>query len=454
MYGWVRRRHQLGMRGRSLLEAPWAAGAVLLLCVAVAMLLANLPATAVYYRHLLETDLSLKISSPDGVIDWVFPRGMTVEKFINDGLMVIFFFSVGLEIKREIVCGQLSSFRRAILPVLAALGGMIAPAIVFLSFNAGTPTANGWGIPTATDIAFAIGILSMLGNRVPVSLKIFLTALAVADDLGAILVIALFYGGKVQITCLLVALVIMLGVYFMKQMGEKRMFFYLVPAVVVWGLFYYSGVHSAISGVAMAMLIPMTPRYSKEYFVHKMRHLKELMLAASTSGDDFPNEHHRFYMRRMRSLAADSVGMSYRLEHSLAPYVTFLIMPVFALANAGVEITSLEYLNIFHMSPDIGSVGMGVFFGLLVGKPLGIFLASWGAVKSGLAELPEGATWRMLFAVGCLGGIGFTMSLFVDALAYTEPDLIDRGKIAILMGSTAAAVLGSLLILIFSKKRK
>ena len=226
-------------------------------------------------------------------------------------------------------------------------------------------------------------------------------------------------------------------------MGEKRMFFYLVPAVVVWGLFYYSGVHSTISGVAMAMLIPMTPRYSKEYFVHKMRHLKALMLAAGTSGDDFPNENHRFYLRRMRNLAADSVGMSYRLEHALAPSVTFLVMPIFALANAGVEISSLEYLNIFHMSPDIGSVGMGVFFGLLVGKPLGIFLASWGAVKSGLAELPEGATWRMLFAVGCLGGIGFTMSLFVDALAYTEPDLIDRGKIAILMGSTAAAVAGS-----------
>ena len=320
---------------------------------------------------------------------------------------------------------------------------MLFPAIIFTAFNHGTMAANGWGIPTATDIAFAIGILSMLGDRVPVSLKIFLTALAIADDLGAILVIALFYGGQVQIGCLLAALVIMLGVYFMKEMGEKRMFFYLVPAVVVWGLFYYSGVHSTISGVAMAMLIPMTPRYSKEYFVHKMRHLKALMLAAGTSGEDFPNENHRFYLRRMRNLAADSVGMSYRLEHALAPSVTFLVMPIFALANAGVEITSLEYLNIFHMSPDIGSVGMGVFFGLLVGKPLGIFLASWGAVKSGLAELPEGATWRMLFAVGCLGGIGFTMSLFVDALAYTEPDLIDRGKIAILMGSTAAAVAGS-----------
>lgn len=452
MYRWVRKRHMIGLRGRNFLEAPWAGGVILLICVIIAMLLANLPATKAYYHDLLQTDLSLMVHSPDGLIDWLFPRGMTVEKFVNDGLMVIFFFAIGLEIKREIVCGQLSSVRKAILPVLAAAGGMLAPAIIFTAFNFGTAAANGWGIPTATDIAFAIGILSMLGNRVPVSLKIFLTALAVADDLGAILVIALFYGGKVQIGCLLIALLIMLGVYFMKQMGEKRMFFYLVPAVIVWGLFYYSGVHSTISGVAMALLIPMEPRYSREYYVHKMKWLKTLMLRAETE-EPFPNEEQRFYLRRMHDLTANSVGMSYRLEHALSPYVTFLIMPIFALANAGVEIGSLEYLNIFHYSPEIGSVGMGVFFGLLIGKPLGIFLASWGAVRSGVAVMPEGATWRMLLGVACLGGIGFTMSLFVDSLAYTDPDLIDRGKIAILMGSTAAAVVGSLLILLMSGGR-
>lgn len=452
MYRWVRKRHMIGLRGRNFLEAPWAGGVILLICVIIAMVLANLPATKAYYHDLLQTDLSLMVHSPDGLINWLFPREMTVEKFVNDGLMVIFFFTIGLEIKREIVSGQLSSVRKAILPVLAAAGGMLAPAIIFLAFNFGTAAANGWGIPTATDIAFAIGILLMLGNRVPVSLKIFLTALAVADDLGAILVIALFYGGKVQIVCLLVALLIMLGVYVMKQMGEKRMFFYLVPAVIVWGLFYYSGVHSTVSGVAMALLIPMEPRYSKEYYVHKMKWLKTLMLRAETE-EPFPNEEQRFYLRRMHDLTANSVGMSYRLEHMLSPYVTFLIMPIFALANAGVGISSIEYLNIFHYSPEIGSVGMGVFFGLLVGKPLGIFLASWCAVRSGVAVMPEGATWRMLLGVACLGGIGFTMSLFVDSLAYTDPDLIDRGKIAILMGSTAAAVVGSLLILAMSGGR-
>ena len=208
MYRWVRERHMIGIRGRNFMEAPWAGGIVLLGCVIIAMLLANLPATSLYYRHLLETDLSLMVHSPDGLIDWVFPRGMTVEKLINDGLMVIFFFAVGLEIKREIVCGQLSSAKKALLPVLAAAGGMLFPAIIFTAFNHGTMAANGGGIPTATDIALAIGILSLLGDRVPVSLKIFLTALAIADDLGAILVIALFYGGQVQIGCLLAALAI------------------------------------------------------------------------------------------------------------------------------------------------------------------------------------------------------------------------------------------------------
>ena len=244
MYRWVRERHMIGIRGRNFLEAPWAGGVVLLGCVIVAMLLANLPGTSLYYRHLLETDLSLMVYSPDGLIDWVFPRGMTVEKLINDGLMVIFFFAVGLEIKREIVCGQLSSARQAILPVLAAAGGMLAPAIIFLFFNHGTIAANGWGIPTATDIAFAIGILSMLGDRVPVSLKIFLTALAIADDLGAILVIALFYGGQVQISCLLAAFVICFAIIkplanAMLQMGLDAGFqyVYLSPSELLTSYF-------------------------------------------------------------------------------------------------------------------------------------------------------------------------------------------------------------------------
>ena len=348
MYRWTRSFHRLSASGRSFTEAPWAGGVVLLVCVVIAMLLANLPCTAGFYEHLLETDLSLAVKSPDGSVSWLFPEGMTVEKFINDGLMVVFFFTVGLEIKREVVCGQLSSVKRAVLPVVAAAGGMLVPALIYLCFNSGTASMNGWGIPTATDIAFAIGILSMLGDRVPVSLKVFLTALAIADDLGAILVIALFYGGKVQIFCLLASILVMALVFFMYRMGEKRMFCYFVPAVVVWTLFYYSGIHSTLSGVAMALLIPMKPRYSKAYFMHKMERLNRMLGEMDCTKADFPDEENRAVLRYMSRLSSRSVGMSYRLEHALAPYVTFLIMPIFALANAGVHISSSEYLNIFH----------------------------------------------------------------------------------------------------------
>ena len=390
MYRWVRQHYQFQLRGRRFLEAPWSGGLVLLFSVAVAMLLANLPWTAEYYQRVLNIDIALVVRGPGSLIDWMFPRGLTLQTFVNDGLMVVFFFLIGLEIKREIVIGQLSSVRKAILPVLAALGGMVVPALIYFSFNAGTVAAPGWGIPTATDIAFAIGILSIFSDRVPISLKIFLTALAVADDLGAILVIALFYGEEVNLLLLAIAILILVGIYFLNKVGETRIMFYLVPAFVVWALFYYSGIHSTLSGVVIAMFIPMKPRYSKEYFARKMSGLSDALLKAECRADDFPNEEHRYYLRMMSSLATDSVGMSFRLEHLLAPYVTFLIMPIFAFANAGVSIDSLEYFRIFHVTPQAGAVGTGIFFGLLVGKPLGIFLASWLAVKTKLAEMPEG----------------------------------------------------------------
>lgn len=454
MYGWVRSRHIASERGRNFMNKPWAAGVVLLGCVLVAMLLANLPFTAEYYHSFLGMDLSVHVASGNGRINWIFPEGMTVEKLINDCLMVIFFFTVGLEIKREIICGELSSVRKAMLPVLAAAGGMLAPALIFMAFNHGTAAANGWGIPTATDIAFAIGILSILGDRVPVSLKVFLTALAIADDLGAILVIALFYGGTIKLGLLAIAFAILAVVYFMQRMGEKRMMFYLVPAVVVWGLFYYSGVHSTISGVVMAMFIPMEPRFSRTYFTRKSKALlHELNDSIAESGEEaFPDETQRYMLRRLSNISAGSVGMSYRLEHALSPYVSFLIMPIFALANAGVHIPNAEYFDIFQTAPEFGAVGMGVFFGLLLGKPVGIYCASRLAVWLKLGEMPSKATWTMLFAVACLGGIGFTMSIFVDSLAFTDPDIIARGKIAILMGSAAAAVLGFILISIESKR--
>lgn len=451
-FGRVKRMHILSQQGNNFLQAPWAGGIVLVVCVIIAMLLANLPATSHLYHKLLHMELGLWI---DGNL---FPEKMTVEKFVNDALMVIFFFTVGLEIRRELSHGQLSTPKKAILPVVAAIGGMLAPAVIYTAFNFGTESISGWGIPTATDIAFAIGIMSLLGNRVPISLKVFLTALAVADDLGAILVIALFYGQTPNLLLLGIAILVMVGVYFMRRLGEFRMIAYLVPACIVWILFYYSGVHATISGVAMAMLIPTTPRYSRSYYLHKADMIEKEIVAADNIEDTNEAEEKRlYYIHRMKQISNGAESMSHRVEHLLMPYVNFIIMPIFALVNAGVHIESAEYFNIFEYSAEAGSIGMGIFFGLVLGKPIGISLFSYIAIKLGIAERPAGATWGMLFTVACLGGIGFTMSIFVDNLAFdtaTQIDFINKGKISILMASTVAALLGSALIILMHKKRK
>ena len=461
IYWWNKEVHNFRISQDKFSKQPWAQGVVLLACVVVAMLLANLPFTKHIYHAVLETRLFAGIQSPDGSIDWVFPRGMTVEKFINDILMVIFFFTVGLEIKREVVCGELSSFKKAILPVIAAFGGVAVPAIIYTVVNHGTIAASGWGIPTATDIAFAVGILSILGDRVPVSLKVFLTALAIADDLIAILVVAFFYGGAINLPLLGISLLVIGFVFLMKRLGEKRLVYYLVPAIIVWFLFYYSGIHATMSGVVMALLIPMEPRYNKAKFRRRSRILLNSLAEseALSPNEIFPNGPQRHYLRRLSGLSRKSIPPSYRLEHMLNPWVNFLIMPIFALANAGVEITDPSYFNVFSYDASMGGVGMGIFLGLLLGKPVGITLASWIAIKCHAGEMPAKANWAMLFAVACLGGIGFTMSIFVDTLSFAGPDipaevtahLRDAGKIAVLVGSLCAGLLGSLLITVVHK---
>jgi NhaA family Na+:H+ antiporter len=461
IYWWNKEVHNFRISQDKFSKQPWAQGVVLLACVAVAMLLANLPFTKHIYHAVLETQLFAGIKSPDGTIDWNFPRGMTVEKFINDILMVIFFFTVGLEIKREVVCGELSSFKKAILPVIAAFGGVAVPAIIYTVVNHGTLAASGWGIPTATDIAFAVGILSILGDRVPVSLKVFLTALAIADDLIAILVVAFFYGGAINLPLLGISLLVIAFVFLMKRLGEKRLVYYLVPAIIVWFLFYYSGIHATMSGVVMALLIPMEPRYNKAKFRRRSRILLTGLAEseALSPNEIFPNGPQRHYLRRLSGLSRKSIPPSYRLEHMLNPWVNFLIMPIFALANAGVEISDPAYFNVFSYDASMGGVGMGIFLGLLLGKPVGITVASWIAIKCHAGEMPAKANWAMLFAVACLGGIGFTMSIFVDTLSFAGPDipaevtahLRDAGKIAVLVGSLCAGVLGSLLITMVHK---
>ena len=461
IYTWNKRIHNFGKMSRNFTRQPWAQGVILLACVVIAMLLANLPWTREAYFNVLETDVSIHVSSPDGG-GFIFPAGMTVEKFINDILMVVFFFTVGLEIKREIVCGELSTPKKAIMPVIAALGGVLAPALIYALVNHGTAASSGWGIPTATDIAFAVGIMSILGDKVPVSLKVFLTALAIADDLMAILVVALFYGGKLNFLLLGIALVLVLLIIFMNKMGEKRPWFYLIPAIVVWILFYYSGIHATMSGVVMAFLIPMKPRYTKKYYYRKRKIYREKISQYDSIHESggFPNGPQRHVLRQLSKTSKNCIGLSYRLEHALAPWVNFLIMPIFALANAGVRITDPSYFNVFSFSPELGSVSMGIFLGLLLGKPLGITLASFLAVKTRIASMPDGATWKMLFAVACLGGIGFTMSIFVDTLSFGDQAeqvmlmLRNMGKVAVLLGSLCAGVLGSLLVVMTAKKMR
>jgi NhaA family Na+:H+ antiporter len=327
--------------------------------------------------------------------------------------------------------------------------------LIFFTINHGTAAATGWGIPTATDIAFAVGILSILGDRVPVSLKVFLTALAIADDLIAILVVALFYGGKINFVLLGIAVLVIIFAVRMNKLGEKRRAFYMFCAVIVWSLFYYAGIHSTMSGVVMAFLVPMAPRYPRAYFNRKerqyIRRIDEYD-ALSSESDVFPNGPQRHCLRRLSAISRDSIGMSYRLEHALGPWVNFLIMPIFALANAGVEIPDVSYFNVFQFDQVLGSVSMGIFLGLVLGKPLGISLASFIAVKLHVGEMPAKSTWPMLIAVACLGGIGFTMSIFVDTLSFGDqtPEVMarlrDMGKVAVLMGSLCAGILGSVLI--------
>ena len=452
IYTWTKGIRNFDHRRKQFSQLPWAQGVLLLCCVVVAMLLANLPFTKEFYHNFLETDISLRFQSPGGE-SILFPNGMTVEKFINDILMTVFFFTVGLEIRREMKNGELSSLKKAMMPVIAAFGGVVAPALIFI--NHGSAAASGWGIPTATDIAFAVGILSILGDRVPVSLKVFLTALAIADDLIAILVVALFYGGTINFGLLSIAFVLIALVLLMNKLGEKRGWFYLVPAIAIWSLFYYAGIHSTMSGVVMAFLVPMTPRFNEAYFHRKrlqyIRRLNEYNGIASTSSE-FPNGPQRHCLRRLSAISRDSIGMSYRLEHALGPWVNFLIMPIFALANAGVEIPDVSYFNVFQFDQVLGSVSMGIFLGLVLGKPLGISLASFIAVKLHVGEMPAKSTWPMLIAVACLGGIGFTMSIFVDTLSFGDqtPEVMarlrDMGKVAVLMGSLCAGILGSVLI--------
>lgn len=382
-----------------------------------------------------------------------FVLSYPLEHWINDGLMVIFFFVIGLEIKREVLVGELRSVKRALLPIVAALGGVVAPAAIYLAINHGGPGEPGWGIPMATDIAFALGMLAILGRKAPVSLTIFLTALAIADDLAAVLVIAVFYTAQLSLTALAAGFALLGLMVVANMLWVRSPIVYALLGVAVWLAFLKSGVHATIAGVLAAFCIPARMLVEPDEFLSAGRQLldrferltqampslpKARMMGSKARIGIFQNQHQIEAIESLEKVCEYSQTPLQRMERGLHLWVTILILPLFALANAGVEVIGDPRQML--LTP----VTMGVVLGLVFGKPVGIFLFSWLVVKMGWCILPAGAAWRHILAVGCLAGIGFTMSLFITGLAFSDRMLTNEAKLGILTASLIAVIFGGL----------
>lgn len=411
-----------------------AGGIVLIFCLVIAMTLAN-SGLSQTYEHIIHTKIGMSLG------------GSTIEKtlhhWINDGLMVIFFLVVGLEIKREVMVGELSSFGKASLPVIAAAGGMAAPALIYYAFNHTGGTVRGWGIPTATDIAFAVGVLVLLGKRVPSSVVAFLLALAIADDLGAVIVIGIFYTKQLYLSYLVIAAGLLSVLILFNISGVRAVTPYLLVGVLVWLAFLQSGVHATLAGVLVAMTIPVRPKYHPVKFSERIRYLIDRFDAQPPESSRyawsaFSNQKQAAIIEEIEITADAAASPLRKLEHALQPLSVFFIIPLFVLANAGVQL-HLENLNL--LLDD--SVALGVVLGLVVGKLVGIFGATWISVKLKIGNMPRGATFKHIIGVGLLGGIGFTMSIFVTELAFSgmEEHLV-AAKMGILLASAIAGVLG------------
>jgi NhaA family Na+:H+ antiporter len=380
---------------REFFRSEQIGGIILLFCVTISLSIANSD-LAISFENLLETNLGYNTSS--------IQLEYSILLWINDGLMAIFFLLVGLEIKREVIEGELSSPQKAMMPIIAAVGGMLFPAAIYAIFNAGSLTSNGWGIPMATDIAFALGIISILGKRIPASLKVFLAALAIADDLGAILVIAIFYTNELHWMQLLYSGGILALLIIMNQTGVKKLIFYIIPGIFLWYFVHHSGIHATIAGVLLALTIPTNP-----------------------VKDTSPLE---------------------KLEHFIVRPVNFLIMPIFALANTNIRFENKMIEGLY--SP----LGLGILLGLFAGKPIGVFLFSWLYVKLGLGSLPSGAYWKHILGIGFLAGIGFTMSIFVTMLSFDEAEFQIEAKFSILAASVLSGITGYFFLSLLNKKNK
>lgn len=421
------RRAQAPIQRFMALES--AGGYVLAIVTVIALAWANVSYES--YEALWHTEFGFRFMDRE----FVHP----VHFWINEGAMSVFFLLAGLEIKRQIVEGELSTLRRAMLPVVAAAGGMIVPAVIYAAFNPHAPELRGAAVPTATDIAFAVGVITLLGNRVPAALKVLLLTLAVADDIGAILIIAVFYNSGVVWTGLVVALGGALGFWALRAVGKRPGWLYFSPLVVVWGGLLEAGVHPTLAGVVIGLMIPTKAWIPRGDFAERAQpHLEEIGRATDSGKESADAQEKRaagaFFA--LRHAASEALSPLTRLEHAIQPLVVFAIMPLFALANAGVYLggDTLAHLDL--------SVGAGIALGLFIGKPVGVLVASWLSTRLGWCQLPSGVNWTGIFVVGLLAGIGFTMSNFTALLAFEDASLIGTAKLAILIGSGLSIVVG------------
>jgi len=416
---------------RRFLHIEATSGVVLVAATLAALIAANLPLGEKFLAF-WQTPVGLRFGSAQ--------LELSLQHWINDFLMAIFFYVIGLEVKRELVKGELRDLRRAALPLAAAFGGMIAPATVYLLLQQGAPGARGWGIPMATDIAFVVGCLAVLGSRIPVSLRIMLLSLAIADDIGAILVIAIGYTGQLNWVALLLSGLGIAAIIACMKLGVHSFGVYLILSLGVWFEFHASGIHATIAGVILGFLTPSQAWISERRLGRIIANTTHFM-----QGADWRSPTRRYAaLRQMERAARSSISPLRRFETELHPWVAFVIMPIFALANAGVRIEGAAFSD---------PVALAVMLGLLIGKPLGILLFSWLAVKTGFAKLPSGVGWAAVFGGGILAGIGFTMAIFIASLAM-EGTMLSAAKVGILGGSVASAVLGVVVLVVALPKAR